>query len=483
MVVGPAISAVGSGSDVSCGMAVTGVTRRALTRELVARGHWWWGDLDEVDFLRRLYDLEDLASHDDRYPHALADFIQHRINNFDWDDDWIFDDVRFRLNDTDDDVPFLRFLAETVNPEVRTDREAVQTIVAMYNDHLRHDGLELYHESTISGRPVFGWRQVSKPSITRRQIRESIAEAIRDNLKSYDVAEFCEEELGLDPPRDQYDDPHSSKRAYVLERLKSKSEPELLVIARRVLREFDDASLASVVAAFDASDVTKAHGTLKNLIFAADGPKPEIVLRDAVNNDIEITANSEYCLVYDRPLDDTGLTWRKLVAWWGEAHPGDDERAVALDLHRRLSSGLNGAERLVLNTYARLYRDYGFDLPALIPQVYLHYDPYSRRQRLSAGPLARQRMDFLVLLPRHKRVVVELDGVQHYADEKGQASPSLYAEMVREDRRLQLAGYDVFRIGGNEVADRATGERLLREFFESLLRFHDITLEATGTRS
>ncbi|MCA9850105.1 MAG: hypothetical protein KC461_05590, partial [Dehalococcoidia bacterium] len=141
------------------------------------------------------------------------------------------------------------------------------------------------------------------------------------------------------------------------------------------------------------------------------------------------------------------------------------------------------AERLVLNTYARLYRDYGFDLPALIPQVYLHYDPYSRRQRLSAGPLARQRMDFLVLLPRHKRVVVELDGVQHYADEKGQASPSLYAEMVREDRRLQLAGYDVFRIGGNEVADRATGEPLLREFFESLLRFHDITLEATGTRS
>ncbi len=116
---------------------------------------------------------------------------------------------------------------------------------------------------------MFGWRQVSKPSITRRQIRESIAEAIRDNLKSHDVAEFCEEELGLDPPRDEYDDPHNSKRAYVLERIKTKTEPELLGIGRRVLQEFDDPSLASVVSAFDASDTTKAHGTLKNLIFAA----------------------------------------------------------------------------------------------------------------------------------------------------------------------------------------------------------------------
>ncbi len=142
-----------------------------------------------------------------------------------------------------------------------------------------------------------------------------------------------------------------------------------------------------------------------------------------MNNNIEITANAEYCLVYDRPLDDTGLTWRKLVAWWGEAHPGDNERAVTLDRHRRLSSGLNGAERLVLSTCARLYRDFGFDLPVLVPQVYLHYDPYSRRQRRSTGPVARQRMDFLMPLPRHKRVVVELDGVQHYADENGRASP------------------------------------------------------------
>jgi hypothetical protein len=47
---------------------------------------------------------------------------------------------------------------------------------------------------------------------------------------------------------------------------------------------------------------------MKNLIFAADGPKPRIVLRDAINNDLEIVENAESCLIYDQPLADAGLT-------------------------------------------------------------------------------------------------------------------------------------------------------------------------------
>jgi hypothetical protein len=47
-------------------------------------------------------------------------------------------------------------------------------------------------------------------------------------------------------------------------------------------------------------------------------------------------------------------------------------------------------------------------------------------------------MDFLMLLPRRVRVVVELDGKQHYSDEDGTADPARYAAMVREDRQLRL---------------------------------------------
>lgn len=54
--------------------------------------------------------------------------------------------------------------------------------------------------------------------------------------------------------------------------------------------------------------------------------------------------------------------------------------------------------------------------------MYLHYDPYTWAQRGKAGPLARQRMDFLMLLRGRRWVVIEIDGTQHYGTGK-QASP------------------------------------------------------------
>jgi len=55
---------------------------------------------------------------------------------------------------------------------------------------------------------------------------------------------------------------------------------------------------------------------VKNLIFAANGPKHEIVLTDAISNEIKIVKNQEYCLVYDRPVLEKGLLWEELVDWW-----------------------------------------------------------------------------------------------------------------------------------------------------------------------
>src|SRR5690606_36506692 len=115
-------------------------------------------------------------------------------------------------------------------------------------------------------------------------------------------------------------------------------------------------------------------------------------------NVIEIVEGADRVLVYDRTLPPTGLTWRELVDWYTGHHRrlGHlDERGGALTLHARLleSLGGNGAEQVVLDTYARLYATHGYDIPALGPQVYLHYDPYTRSR---GGMLKRQRMDFLV---------------------------------------------------------------------------------------
>lgn len=52
---------------------------------------------------------------------------------------------------------------------------------------------------------------------------------------------------------------------------------------------------------------------------------------------------------------------------------------------------------MVFEAYAGRYKT-SYDIPALIPQVYLHYDPHdqrTRRGKSSGTPLVRQRMDFL----------------------------------------------------------------------------------------
>ena len=65
---------------------------------------------------------------------------------------------------------------------------------------------------------------------------------------------------------------------------------------------------------------------------------------------------------------------------------------------------------------------------------------------------------------------MEVDGKQHYA-EGDTASPKLYSEMVSEDRRLRLRGYEVYRFGGYELS-RPGAADMLREFFDELLSQH-----------
>jgi hypothetical protein len=42
--------------------------------------------------------------------------------------------------------------------------------------------------------------------------------------------------------------------------------------------------------------------------------------------------------------------------------------------------------------------------------------------------------------------------------------------MVAEDRALQLAGYEVYRFGGHELANRQQAAVLLDKFFTTLLQ-------------
>ena len=89
----------------------------------------------------------------------------------------------------------------------------------------------------------------------------------------------------------------------------------------------------------------------------------------------------------------------------------------------------------------------------------------------------RQRMDFLLLLSDRIRIVIEIDGKQHYAEED-KASPRLYSEMVAEDRRLKLCGYEVYRFGGYELNSESEAERIVEPFLINLFKRHDLIANA-----
>lgn len=90
------------------------------------------GRLSEIGFLGQLYDLDALPSTDPRHSTAAEDITRHRVANFDWDDDWVFEDPRFQLADGPDQV-LLAFLAQMAHPLVRPDTEQAVRLVTRLN--------------------------------------------------------------------------------------------------------------------------------------------------------------------------------------------------------------------------------------------------------------------------------------------------------------------------------------------------------------
>jgi very-short-patch-repair endonuclease len=302
-----------------------------------------------------------------------------------------------------------------------------------------------------------------------RDLQTAIAETIAGEEKAYDIVAMCKF-FGLQT--DEGGDPWYSKRLYVLSLVKQHSESSLIDLATRVIGRYQSDNLKIVLSQFTGG----VSGEIKNIIFAANGPKPELVLTDAVHNTVDIVANAQYCLVYDKPITSKGLLWSDLVSWWKEKSSGESDQ-VERDLYARLKSSLGSkVEELLFFTYFKEFKtELGENLPALVPQVYLHYDPKTLKELQGKRRIPRERMDFLLLFSDRSRVVLEVDGKQHYA-QGDLASPQEYARMVSEDRKLRLRGYEVYRFGGFELTDSEAGKTILKEFFKALFDKHGITL-------
>lgn len=218
-----------------------------------------------------------------------------------------------------------------------------------------------------------------------------------------------------------------------------------------------------------------AQEPIKNIIFAAKY-KPDIVLDDALSNDIKVV-NANGALIYDRGIPANGISWETLANWYELLDLDNTEQQMAHLFYDCLGSK---PEQLFYKAYISYLKKHGKQIPALLPQVYMYYDPKTKEQR-EWQIFEHQKMDFMMIISPSQRVVFEIDGYQHYAEDevapgtqyKHYASPARYAEMVKAHREMSLAGYDVYRFGGRElwVNDHTSEEEIIKnisEFFDRL---------------
>lgn len=110
----------------------------------------WHGALDELGFVARFIDLETLPSEDPRHKTFTGDHWQHRENNDDWPDDWIYSDSRIDLLGCDE-RRFIRFLEAVVNPDIRTDPKVLKTLSDRIGSSLEKCGYRLDREEVKVG--------------------------------------------------------------------------------------------------------------------------------------------------------------------------------------------------------------------------------------------------------------------------------------------------------------------------------------------
>lgn len=129
----------------------------------------YWGRLEEIEFLERIYNLDKMESTDSRFDNAKGDIWQHTINNNDWECFWVFSDPRFKLKNGEDKY-FLDFICEVFHPVVIANNTSWKTFLDEINRLLKFDGYEIVEGSKVSGRVVYTWKSETQNKIIQNQL-------------------------------------------------------------------------------------------------------------------------------------------------------------------------------------------------------------------------------------------------------------------------------------------------------------------------
>jgi hypothetical protein len=163
---------------------ITRSTRRCIADAIQMSSLAYYGALEEQEFLDRVFDLGALPSTDGRFASARGDIWQHRVNNYDWPDNWVYSDSRLNLM-LGSDESFLDLLCEMLHPLVRPDLAEVDRLLALINPLLASDGYALEPSTPIAGKPTY----TARPLLTGTAGAGRLLEEAREKLSSQYVAQ------------------------------------------------------------------------------------------------------------------------------------------------------------------------------------------------------------------------------------------------------------------------------------------------------
>jgi hypothetical protein len=280
-----------------------------------------------------------------------------------------------------------------------------------------------------------------------------------------DLAQWCDR-LELGPSNKE---PFSSKRAYVRDRVLNTPTEKLPAIVNNVLREFQphadgkgkEPPTEVWLRAWDALREAVGVDEHTTIVFASRG-KPDLVLDDVPHSQIADAKGA--ALIWRTRVPEGGLTIDDMVGWWRSNRRDDDS------LYQRFwKCCQTDEERVVLDFYYKgiASGESRGELPALLPQVWLAYDPLTREQRFGKPALDQQRLDFLMYLPGRRKMIIEIDGIYHISQGDGRACLGVYSKGLAAERGLMAKGYTVYRFGTDEIQQNAA--EVLGQFFHDIL--------------
>lgn len=115
---------------------------------------YYGGELDDVEFLSRHFDLTSFSSTDPRYETMEGEVYCHCVSFSDYPTNWALTDKRLGIAEMPDEK-FLAFIADTISPAVRKDASQINRFASHFNSLLEDTGWYLIQQANVAGLPRY----------------------------------------------------------------------------------------------------------------------------------------------------------------------------------------------------------------------------------------------------------------------------------------------------------------------------------------